>query len=168
MRFGRKDKDMETKEEKQYEIPLEMTADVAADFGISKSELRPILIGARHSRGIFVPVTKDVYEAYMRPLWREVKREERREPSFSLDLAREEYDREMPADIDIEKEAEAAERAKAVQDALATLSEKDREILSLFAEGYSMADIARRIGMTERGTRYRKEAALAVMRRQLA
>ena len=168
MRFGRKDKDMETKEEKQYEIPLEMTADVAADFGISKSELRPIRIGARHSRGIFVPVTKDVYEAYMRPLWREVKREERRESSFSLDLAREEYDREMPADIDIEKEAEAAERAKAVQEALAALPEKDREILSLFAEGYSMADIARRIGMTERGARYRKEAALAVMRRQLA
>ena len=168
MCFGRKDKDMETKEQKTYEIPMEITAETAADFGISQSELRPIRIGARHTRGIFVPVTKDVYDAYMRPLWRETKREERHEAAFSLDLARDDYALETPADIDVARDAERAERAAAVQNALGALPKKDREILSLFADGFSMAEIAKSVGMSERGARYRKEAALSKMKKLLA
>ncbi len=168
MRFGRKDKDMETKEQRQYEIPMEMTAEVAADFGIAKSELRPIKIGARRTRGLFVPVEKDIYDAYMRPLWRETKREERRETAFSLDHAKDEYEMEIPSATDIAEEAEIAERAVAVRSALASLSQKDRRILTLFSEGHSMAEIAEIVGMSERGARYRKDAALVEMRQKLA
>ncbi len=168
MRFGRKDKDMERKEEKRYEIPMEMTAETAADFGIAPGELRPIRVGVRHARGIFVSVTKEVYDAYMRPLWRETKREERHEAAFSLDLARDEYAMETPADIDVARDAERAEREAAVQSAMGLLSERDRKILFLFADGFSMADIARQIGMSERGVRYRKEAAFGKLRGLLA
>ena len=168
MSFGRKDKDMETKEERQYRIPMETTAETARDFGIAPSELRPIRIGARHTRGIFVPVTKDVYDAYMRPLWRETKREERHETAFSLDHAKDEYEMEIPAAADIAKDIEAAERAAAVRQALAALPEKGRRILTLLAEGRSIAEIAETVGMSERGTRYRKDTALSKMKKLLA
>lgn len=158
---------METKEERQYEIPMEMTAETALDFGISQKELRPMKIGNRRTRGIFVPATKEIYDAYMRPLWREAKREERHEAAFSLELARDEYAWETPADSNVEADIEKKEQATAVRDALATLSEKDRQILSLFADGLPVSEIAKKISMTERGTRYRKEAALAKLKKRL-
>lgn len=161
-------KDMETKEERQYEIPMEMTAEIASDFGISPTELAPMKIGNRRTRGIFVPVTKDVYDAYMRPLWREAKREERHEAVFSLELARDEYAWETPADTDVEADVEKAEQAAAVRDALTALPEKDRQLLTLLADGLSVSEIAEKIGMTERGARYRKEAALAKLKKRLS
>ncbi len=168
MDFGRKDKDMERKEERQYKIPMEMTAEVAADFGISRKELTPMKIGNRRTRGIFVPVTKEVYDAYMRPLWREAKREERHETPFSLEWGRDEYAWEIPADMDVAEEVEKKESVAAVRKALADLSEKDREILSLVADGRPVSEIAKRMGMSERGVRYRKSAALLRMKDFLA
>lgn len=159
---------METKEERQYEIPMEMTAEIASDFGISPTELAPMKIGNRRTRGIFVPVTKDVYDAYMRPLWREAKREERHEAVFSLELARDEYAWETPADTDVEADVEKAEQAAAVRDALTALPEKDRQLLTLLADGLSVSEIAEKISMTERGARYRKEAALAKLKKRLS
>ena len=151
-----------SKEER--ELPLEMSGKVAADFGISKEDMRPMKLGRRRTRGIFVPVSKAVYEAYMRPLWREAKREERKAPVVSLDRVRDEYEMEIG---EAAEAAEAAERAEAVRRALLALCEKDRKILTLFAKGHTTAETAKALGMTERAVRYRKKAGLLKMRSKL-
>ena len=154
-----------SKEER--ELPLEMSGKVAADFGISKEDMRPMKLGRRRTRGIFVPVSKAVYEAYMRPLWREAKREERKAPVVSLDRVRDEYEMEIGAESDVARAAEAAEAAEAVRRALEKLPEKERKILTLFAKGHTTAETAKALGMTERAVRYRKKAGLLKMRERL-
>ena len=80
--------------ERMYELPLEMSVEVAQDFGISKDTLRLMKVGAKRMRGIFVPAFKAVYEAYMRPLWREAKRDEWKDPVVSVERVRDEYEME--------------------------------------------------------------------------
>ena len=154
-------------EERMYELPLEMSAEVAEDFGISKEALRAMRVGARKTRGIFVPVSRKIYEAYMRPVWREAKREERRAPVVSLERVREEYELEIPAACDVAETVEAVERAALVRAALLELCPKDRKILTLFAEGHTTAEMAKAMGLTERAVRYRKRAAMGKMRSKL-
>lgn len=60
-----------------YLIPLEVTPDTIRDFGIKKKDVVPAKIGNKIVSAIMVPATKEQYYAYMRPLWAEMKREER-------------------------------------------------------------------------------------------
>ena len=68
---------------------------------------------------------------------------------------------------DVAEMVEAAERAATVRAALASLPEKEREILTLFAKGHTTAEMAREMGITERAVRYRKKAGLLKMRESL-
>lgn len=65
-------------EEKQYFIPVEMDRKTYNSLVGAKSfKYGPIRIGIRDTFGILVPATKEQYQAYMRPIWAEMKREER-------------------------------------------------------------------------------------------
>ncbi len=141
-------------------IPLELTKETALDFGISPKDLRPIKIGSRRTRGIYVPCTKEVYDAYMRPLWREEKRALRHR-DLSLSALHEAWDMEIAIEEEAMEIAEAGERRRAVQKALARLPEKDRAILTLFAKGAKTGEIAEKVGMTRRGVSSRKRQSLA-------
>ena len=56
---------------------MEVTRETIEDFGIKKEEVVPAKIGNKIVSAIMVPATKEQFEAYMRPIWREIKREER-------------------------------------------------------------------------------------------
>lgn len=65
-------------EDKQYLIPVEMDRKTYNSLAGAKSfKYGPIRVGVRDTFGILVPSSKEQYEAYMRPLWAEMKRAER-------------------------------------------------------------------------------------------
>lgn len=67
-----------TKKDKQtHLIPMEVTRETIKDYGIKKEDVVPAKIGNKIVSAIMVPATKEQYEEYMRPLWAEMKREER-------------------------------------------------------------------------------------------
>ncbi len=58
-------------------IPLEVTVETIKDFNLDSSQVVPAKIGNKIVSAIMIPATKEQYDAYMRPLWAEIKREER-------------------------------------------------------------------------------------------
>ena len=61
----------------QYFIPMEVTKETIKDFNLDSSNVVPAKIGNKIVSAIMVPATKEQYEAFMQPLWAEIKREER-------------------------------------------------------------------------------------------
>ena len=64
----------EKDENKQYYIPMEVTAETIKDFGIDPADVVWTKIGNRKKRVVMIAATEEQYKAYMRPLWREDKR----------------------------------------------------------------------------------------------
>ena len=62
---------------KRYEIPMVVTDETIRDFGIRTEDVTWTLIGDRKCRVVMVPCTEAQYKAYMQPIWREQKRDER-------------------------------------------------------------------------------------------
>ena len=56
---------------------MEVTKDTIKDFNLDSSQVVPAKIGNKIVSAIMVPATKEQYEAFMQPLWAEIKREER-------------------------------------------------------------------------------------------
>ena len=63
--------------QKQYQIPMAVTDETIKDYGINPADVTWALIGDRKCRVVYVPCTKEQFEAYMRPIWREQKKEQR-------------------------------------------------------------------------------------------
>lgn len=61
----------------KYFIPMEVTKETIKDFNLDGSQVVPAKIGNKIVSAIMIPVTKEQYDAYMQPLWAEIKREER-------------------------------------------------------------------------------------------
>lgn len=62
---------------KTYLIPMEVTIETINAYSIKKEDVVPAKIGNKMVSAIMVPATKEQYEAFMQPLWAEMKREER-------------------------------------------------------------------------------------------
>ncbi len=150
--------------ERNYRIPMEMTEEAIRDFGIPREEIVPLTIGSRRTRGILVAATQEEYEAYMRPLWREEKRRERHAGEVSADYAADTYRLEIASETNIEAETEQKEMKETLRAALSCLSETDREILQMVAEGKKTAEIAAHLSVSARAVRYKKESAFAKAR----
>ena len=70
-------------ENKQHYIPMEVTAETIKDFGINPADVVWTRIGNRKARVIMIPATEEQYKTFMRPLWREDKRQQRQEPAWT-------------------------------------------------------------------------------------
>lgn len=68
---------MKKNEKGAYLIPMEVTRETIKDFNIDEEDVVRTRIGNKIVSAILVPATKEQYEAYMRPLWQEMKRKER-------------------------------------------------------------------------------------------
>jgi len=68
---------MTKKDNQKYLIPMEVTKETIRDFNLDRSQIIRTKIGNKLVSAIMVLVTKEQYEAYMRPMWAELKREER-------------------------------------------------------------------------------------------
>jgi len=69
---------MTKKDKKTYLIPMEVTRETIEGYGIKKQDVVPAKIGNKIVSAIMIPTDdEELYLSYMRPIWAEMKREER-------------------------------------------------------------------------------------------
>ena len=159
---------LQTNNEKQHYIPMEVTAETIKDFGINPAEVVWTRIGNKPKKVVMIPVTEEQYYEYMRPLWREDKRQQRQEPMASLDKMYEETEYEV-ADADSDLEADIMKKLMIdeLHKALDELEEIDRTIMEMYSKNHSEAEIGQAIGMSQRGVNKRKHKVLLKLNNRL-
>ncbi len=153
--------------DKQYFIPMEVTNETMRDFGINHDDLVWTKIGNRRVRAIMVPVTKEQYYEFMRPLWREDKRSQRAVPAVSLDKLYDENEYEVADDTDIEENYMKKLLVEELNKALDELDEVDRVIMDLFGKGSTETEIGVVIGMSQKGVNKRKRKIFERLKNRL-
>lgn len=175
-------------ESKQYYIPMEVTAETIKDFGINPEDVVWARIGNKPKRVIMIPATEEQYKAFMRPLWREDKREQRLNKTVACDDSdTQEKDKckewqKKPVSLDelyAVTEYEAADTTDLEEDvmkkmlidelhtALDKLEEIDRTIMDMYSNDRSEAEIGQAVGMSQRGVGKRKQRILMKLRTRL-
>jgi RNA polymerase sigma factor (sigma-70 family) len=159
---------LQTNNEKQHYIPMEVTAETIKDFGINPADVVWARIGNKPKRVVMIPVTEEQYYEYMRPLWREDKRQQRQEPMASLDKMYEETEYEA-ADSDSDLEADIMKKLMIdeLHKALDELEEIDRTIMDMYSHDHSEAEIGQAIGMSQKGVNKRKHKVLLKLNNRL-
>ncbi|WP_418949015.1 RNA polymerase sigma factor [Phascolarctobacterium faecium] len=157
----------EKDENKQYYIPMEVTAETIKDFGIDPADVVWTKIGNRKKRVVMIAATEEQYKAYMRPLWREDKRQQRQEPMASLDKMYEETEYEAADTSDLEADIMKAIMIDELRKALDELEEIDRTIMDMYSRGQSEAEIGQAVGMSQRGVNKRKHKVLLKLKSRL-
>lgn len=154
-------------ENKQYYIPMELTPETIKDFGINPADVVWAKISNRRKRVIMIPATEEQYKEYMRPLWREDKRQQRQEPVASLDKLYEETEYEAANTSDLEAELMKKFLIEELHEALDELEEIDRTIMDMYSRGQSEAEIGQAVGMSQRGVNKRKHKVLLKLKTRL-
>lgn len=159
---------LQTNNEKQYYIPMEVTAETIKDFGINPADVVWAKIGNRKKRVVMIAATEKQYYEYMRPLWREDKRQQRQEPMASLDKMYEETEYEA-ADTESDLEADIMKKMliDELHKALDELEEIDRTIMEMYSNNHSEAEIGQAIGMSQKGVNKRKHKVLMKLNTRL-
>lgn len=159
---------LQTNEKKRYFIPLELTPETVITEQYKDCEVRWSKIGCRRVRTILIPATEEQYRAYMRPLWREDKRQQRHgADETSVDRARDDYELEVPDDFDLEESILKKERLMALRRELAALQDIDRTILTMIADGFSEAAVGESVGLSQKAVNKRKHKLYALLQDRL-
>ena len=157
-----------TKDSKKYFIPLEVTSETIITEEYKNCAIRWWKIGNRMVRAILIPATKEQYYEYMRPLWREDKRQQRHgADEISADKAQNDYELEVPDDFNLEEEVVKEELLAALRHELAALQDIDRTILLMIADGSSEAATGKAVGLSQKGVNKRKHKLYALLREHL-
>lgn len=170
---GGKDKIMkkienqQTSSNKQYRIPMEVTKETIRDYGINPTELVWTKIGNRRVRALMVPVTEEIYYEFMRPLWREDKRNQRAESIVSIDKLYDEDNYEIADDTGVEDICMKKLLIDELHRTLDELDEMDRIIMTLFSNGGTESEIGKVIGMSQKGVNKRKHKILGKLKERL-
>lgn len=163
----KKIENQQTSSNKQYRIPMEVTKETIRDYGINPTELVWTKIGNRRVRALMVSVTEEIYYEFMRPLWREDKRNQRAEPMVSLDKLYDEDNYEISDDINVEDIYMKKFLVEELHRALDELDEMDRIIVDLFSNGDTESEIGKIIGMSQKGVNKRKHRILEKLKDRL-
>ena len=159
---------LQTNEKKKFFIPLELTPETVITEPYKDCEVRWSKIGCRMVRTILIPATEEQYRAYMRPLWREDKRQQRHgADEESVDRARDDYELEVPDDFDLEESIMKTERLMALRRELAALQDIDRTILTMIADGFSEAAVGESVGLSQKAVNKRKHKLFALLQDRL-
>lgn len=152
---------------KQYYIPMKVTTETIKDFGINPADTKWTKIGNRRVRVIMVAATEEQYKEYMRPLWRENKRQQRHENMPSLDKMYEDTEYEAADTLNLEDDIMKKIMIDELHKALDELEEIDRTIMEMYSTNHSEAEIGRVVGMSQRGVGKRKQRILMKLRSRL-
>lgn len=176
-------------ENRQYYIPMEVTPETIRDFGIDPADVVWTKIGNKLKKVIMVPVLEEQYKAYMRPLWRENKREQRlsktvsckvddvankerckewQKRSVSLDELFNNTEYEVADTSDLEADVMKKILIDELHKVLDGLEEIDRTIMDMYGTGHSEAEIGRVIGMSQKGVNKRKHRILLKIKTQMS
>ncbi|HEM6178981.1 TPA: sigma-70 family RNA polymerase sigma factor [Streptococcus suis] len=157
---------------KQFYIPMEVnTAEDKAFIyanGYTPDDVVWWRIGNIAKRAVLIPCTEEQYRAYMRPIWSEMKQEERKKKHFeelgmtqvSVEHIKEEYDLEIADTASLEQAVMKQELLAELKVELAKLTKLDQKIMELFQEGYSESAIGKAIGMSQKGVNKRKNKVI--------
>ena len=161
---------------KKYFIPMEVTPETIKAFNINAEEVQWTKIGNKSVRAIMVPATEEQYYAYMRPLWREDKQNQRASKQedegkmkpVSLDQLYEDTEYEA---VDPETDVEATLMKRLLiaelHKALDELEEIDRTIMEMYSQNCTETQIGQAVGMSQRGVSERKQRIFRRLRTRL-
>lgn len=159
---------LQTNKQKQYYIPLEITPETIITEEYKDSEIQWSKIGNRRVRTILIPATEAQYREYMRPLWREDKRQQRHgADEISVDKARDDYDLEVPDDFNLEETILEGELLAALRHELEAMQDIDRTILMMTAGGSSEAATGKAVGLSQKAVNKRKHKLYALLKEHL-
>lgn len=183
---------LQKSKDKKYYIPLEITEGTIITKEFENAPRVWSKIGNKMVRSILVPATEEQYKAYMRPEWREDKRQQRlaesrrkREESLqngTLDKSIKSWDtavsyeqlsemdfmfEESQTQLTLEELVEKKELLETLKGELAKLEEINRTILLLFSKGDSEAAIGAKVGLSQKGVNKRKQRLFQKLREQL-
>jgi RNA polymerase sigma factor (sigma-70 family) len=158
-------------------------------FGIDPADVVWTKIGNEPKKVIMIPATKEQYYEYMRPLWREDKREQRlsktvsckvddvsnkerckewQKRSVSLDELFNNTEYEVADTSDLEADVMKKMLIDELHKVLDELEEIDRTIMDMYGTGHSEAEIGRVIGMSQKGVNKRKHRILLKIKTQMS
>lgn len=158
----------QTSNEKRFYIPLELTPETVITEEYKDSEVRWSKIGCRKVRTILIPANKEQYYEFMRPLWREDKRQQRHgADEISADKAQDDYELEVPDDFNLEEEVVKEELLAVLRHELAALQDIDRTILLMIADGASEAATGKAVGLSQKAVNKRKHKLYALLKEHL-
>lgn len=147
---------------------MEVTTETIKEFGIKPEDVQWTKIGNKPVKVIMVPSTKEQYYEYMRPLWREDKRQQRQESMASLDKLYEETEYEISdKNTNIEEMLTKKFLIKELHKALNELEEIDRIIMKMYSRNCTETEIGQAVGMSQRGVGKRKQRILLKLRTRL-
>lgn len=159
---------MEQKMSNEYVIPLEIPADRIAAPEYKKFKIDWFKMGNRMVKAVLIPTTKELYSEYMRPIWREDKYQQRRKnKESSINEAYDKYELELQADFNLEDAVIEKDLCSTLHDELNKLSETDRTILLMYADGFSESAIGKRIGLSQKSINKRKHRLFSVLKNKL-
>lgn len=158
----------QTSNEKHFYIPLELTSETVITEEYKDCEVRWSKIGCRKVRTILIPATKKQYYEFMRPLWREDKRQQRHgDAEVSADKLRDKFELEPECDFDLEKIVLKKELLIALRRELAALQDIDRTILTMIADGFSEAAVGESVGLSQKAVNKRKHKLYMLLQDRL-
>ncbi|MBD8975150.1 hypothetical protein [Veillonella magna] len=159
---------LQTTNDKKYYIPLEFTPETIITEEYKNTEPCWRKIGKRMVRSIMVPVTKEQYLAYMRPIWREDKRQQRHgTDEVSMDALYDAYEWEPLDDFNLEEAILNEELLSVLRHVSKMLDGIDQKILMMFANGSSEATIGKVINLSQKAVNKRKHKLFAMLREHL-
>lgn len=159
---------LQTNKQKQYYIPLEITPETIITEEYKDSEIHWSRFGNRRVRTILIPATKEQYYEYMRPLWREDKRQQRHgADEISADKVRDDYELEVPDNFDLVETILKKELLAALCHELAAMQDIDRTILMMTAGGSSEAATGKAVGLSQKAVNKRKHKLYALLKEHL-
>ena len=158
----------QTSNEKRFYIPLELTPETVITEEYKDCEVRWSKIGCRKVRTILIPANKEQYYEYMRPLWREDKRQQRHgSDEVSADKARDDYELEVPDDFNLEEKVLTEELLATLRHELAAWQEIDRTIVTMLADGFSESAVGKAVGLSQKTINRRKHKLYALLEERL-
>ena len=180
---------VQKKNEKRWYIPMEVTDKTVFTTEYENAPRKWSKIGNRMVRTILIPATKEQYEAYMRPQWKENKRRQRlAEKRKKRERAQEEHrvDKSVKgwdtpvsyeqlteieygfeADFDLEGMALKEELLTALRHELAAWQEINRAIVMMIANGFSEAAVGKAVGLSQKAVNKRKHKLYSVLKNRL-
>lgn len=158
----------QTNKDKKYYIPLEITPEIIITEEYKNTEPCWRKIGRRMVRCILVPVTEEQYLAYMRPIWREDKRQQRHgTDEVSMDALHDTYEWEPLDDFNLEDEILNEELLSVLRNASKMLDGIDQKILMMFVNGSSESAIGKVVNLSQKAVNKRKHKLFAMLRERL-
>ncbi|WP_455223639.1 hypothetical protein [Granulicatella sp.] len=151
--------------EKQYFIPMEISTTTDKRFakahGFTEEDFKWWKIGNHLTRAILIPCTEEEYRVYMRPIWKDMKAEERKKKYFEENEITETSIEKMSNDYGLEIEDTSVDQDKELllmelKELLQTMEELDQQIVELYLCGHSEAAIGVEVGMSQKGVNKRK------------